>query len=226
MPPKGPQREGDRPPQEASQERIPPLEHVLAKKLGPVAVRLDVALQGIDAFLHDFHCPPPYTMVETGRMRAGDVGCGVTKGDGYLVRLGRWVHRAANGNLEVGSYQDGLKTGVWETYAASGMLLETGEYQQGNREGSWNTFSEDGSHLANRSYRGGYFDGVALLFHRHKPIVEIWKRGQLVDEERDFSASHMVFQEDGTVRKDLRARLPANQPHVPALLAPSPEETP
>ena len=176
-------RATDAPPQpdiHYSEASLPSAETATAKRLPRVTPNPSLAAGGVHALLPDFQCDAPFTRVEQGHRGLGEVGCGVLDRDGGLIRLGRWVRRSPGGRLEAGTYEDGRKIGVWETYSERGTLLEQGHYEEDAREGAWETYSEQGEHIAHREYSKGYLHGISLLYHEARPIAEVWDMGRLV----------------------------------------------
>jgi hypothetical protein len=158
---------------------------VRAARLDDVVARVDVAEHGIDALIPGLKCDAIYMMVREGRTGPGGVGCTKVKGS-TLIRVGPWVHREPGGDLEVGEYRDGQRSGPWESYSSSGMLRERGSFKEGQRSGSWESFSTSGEHLAHRSYHEGAYHGVTVLYHRQQPTIEVWQDGKLVSSKAGF----------------------------------------
>jgi antitoxin component YwqK of YwqJK toxin-antitoxin module len=54
-----------------------------------------------------------------------------------------------------GSYKNGNREDIWETYWTNGKLEEKGSFKDGKEEGEWEFYSEDGKQKNIVIYRNG-----------------------------------------------------------------------
>ncbi len=69
-------------------------------------------------------------------------------------REGEWIH-VVNDHKEVGSYQTGLRTGMWYYYYGDGTLAFEGEFSRGLAEGKQKFYFPDGNVKEERYYEAG-----------------------------------------------------------------------
>lgn len=169
-----------------SQATPPSIDEVRGVRLPSVTPRKLIAKLGVDALVSEPKCTPRYAMVRDGREGPGGLGCAHVSKSGKLVPLGRWAHRTENGDLEVGNYEDGKRSGVWERYSKDGMLQDRGEYLNNERHAAWDEYLPTGEHAGRRNYHEGAFHGVTVLYHRGEPVIEVWNDGELVSTKDGF----------------------------------------
>jgi antitoxin component YwqK of YwqJK toxin-antitoxin module len=46
--------------------------------------------------------------------------------------------------MQKGIYKNGLESGYWEFYNASGKIEYSGNYEKGNRVGEWSKYDKNG----------------------------------------------------------------------------------
>ena len=54
-----------------------------------------------------------------------------------------------------GSFKDGRRHGLWETFHQNGLLLSKGNFKDGERDGPWESFNTDGSLKEILNYKDG-----------------------------------------------------------------------
>jgi len=167
-------------------------DEVKAARLPHAPRRRDIAARGVNTWVGNLRCTPVSAMAREGFEGAGGVGCIKVAKNGKLIRLGTWVERRENGDMDAGEFENGKRTGVWERYSKTGVLRERGEYVDDRRQGRWDEFGPEGEHLAQRNYHGGAFHGVAMLYHRDEPTIEVWNEGELISSKSGFEVEPRV----------------------------------
>ena len=97
--------------------------------------------------------------------------------------MGRVAHRFENGNLAVGRYEDGTRTGTWDEYFPTGVLAATGEYLDGQKSGAWHEYDSEGVHRVIRNYLDGGKYGVTVKYFKAVPEIELWSSVGRLDPE-------------------------------------------
>ena len=115
-----------------------------------------------------------------GAWQEPDPHGGVIEGE-YVdgLRVGRWVHRFADGRvrsemeyvageltgpvtwyrstgglLQKGAFVNDEKHGFWQRWTASGVLIDEGEFDHGTKTGEWIYYAPDGSVKKRTVHRG------------------------------------------------------------------------
>lgn len=146
-------------------------------------VRDDIVRLGIDALLDEPKCSLPALLVKSARSGAGTLGCAIDQNDGRKIFVGRVVHRLENGNLAVGQYEDGTRTGTWDEYFPTGVLAASGEYLDGQKSGAWHEYDTEGVHRVIRNYLDGGKYGVTVKYFKAVPEIELWSSVGRLDPE-------------------------------------------
>lgn len=157
-------------PEEAEQMRRPTVEP-----------RRDIIDSGIAALMDEPKCEPPAHLVDIARSDVGVWGCVIETPDDSNYIVGRAAHRKRSGNIEVGSYEEGRRTGHWEQYYPTGILASEGSFVAGQRDGVWHEYDESGRHRISRTYGGGRKHGAAILYADESVAVELFFQGGQYD---------------------------------------------
>ncbi len=99
--------------------------------------------------------------------------------------------------LQKGDFDDGLKNGLWKTWATDGNLIKAIEYKQGILNGTHITYTEDGAKQQEGTYRNGLRAGVWKTWSETGRVTkeERWELGKRqgafksYDEEGKLQAS-------------------------------------
>jgi antitoxin component YwqK of YwqJK toxin-antitoxin module len=107
------------------------------------------------------------------------------------VRYGLWKNWRSDGTLRsTGYYANGLRTGVWASYSGAGALLGEMNYQDGSRNGDWTAYSEDGAVLEEGQYSENVATGRWTTYYSGGQVKE---RGLFVNGLRE---GHWEFYDD------------------------------
>ncbi len=173
---KGPARgRNSEPPEDAF--AIPTRSEAVEMRLPRIEANPEVRERGIDALVAKPDCQPPAVASSLRDDGTGGVGCYFEDSRGERVPIGRWAIRAKNGELEVGDYEGGARTGTWTRYYENGIKAAEGEYDANQREGAWDEWNPLGLHVARRRYHRGKMHGVTLRFRHGGPAVELYRDG-------------------------------------------------
>jgi antitoxin component YwqK of YwqJK toxin-antitoxin module len=74
---------------------------------------------------------------------------------------------------EQGSFNNGVKDGVWVSYWGNGQLFEKGNYKNGKQEGAWVRYRETGQLRSKGDFKNGKLEGAWLAY---------FENGQLSDK--------------------------------------------
>lgn len=107
------------------------------------------------------------------------------------VRHGLWKNWRSDGTLRsTGHYANGLRTGVWASYSGEGALLGELNYQDGSRNGDWTAYSKDGAVLEEGQYSENVATGRWTTYYSGGQVKE---RGLFVNGLRE---GHWEFYDD------------------------------
>ena len=107
------------------------------------------------------------------------------------VRHGVWKGWREDGTLRSqGQYVNGLREGVWQAYSESGSLLSELSFAAGSRHGEWHSYSETGSILEEGQYSENTATGRWTTYYSGGQIKE---RGLFVNGLRE---GHWEFYDD------------------------------
>ncbi len=99
------------------------------------------------------------------------------------VRHGLWKAWRHDGTLRsTGQYVNGLRDGVWESYSGTGALLSELTYEAGSRSGDWVAYSESGAILEEGQYSENVASGRWTTYYSGGQIKE---RGLFVNGLRE-----------------------------------------
>jgi len=86
------------------------------------------------------------------------------------------------GFITKGSYKNGKKHGLWETYYENGLLKNKANYRDGKNDGTWEVYSYDGSLSVKGIFKDGKKDGLWKTFFQNGQVEskETYKDGKRV----------------------------------------------
>ncbi len=169
--------------EEVGEIHVPSSDEALSLRRPKQEPRLDIVERGIVALVDPVRCEPPAELVEAGRSGDGVYGCVIPKSDGRAHVVGRAAHRKASGNLEVGDYEEGQRTGEWVQYYPTGVLAAEGSFLAGQRDGVWHEYDETGEHRLTRTYRAGTKHGVVIRYVGDTAEMDLYFEGGKYDPQ-------------------------------------------
>ena len=124
----------------------------------------------------------------------------ITKGeyfDGY--KMGEWFYHVGD-HTEIGSFENGFKTGKWKHYYLNDKLSFEGEFRGGDPTGKHVFYYEDGSIYITGFYRAGKKHGSWKRFNPDGTLFSVYtyKNGKLqkIDNKKIDDTDADIFKEE------------------------------
>jgi uncharacterized protein len=98
---------------------------------------------------------------------------------------------------EQGSFQNGLREGVWVSYRTSGLLKEKGNFKNGKIDGPWMSYHENGQLRNKGDFKNDEKEGSWVNYYENGQISEeaFYKNGK-------NAGSWAVYYENGQLRNN------------------------
>jgi antitoxin component YwqK of YwqJK toxin-antitoxin module len=84
--------------------------------------------------------------------------------------------------MSSGSYNNGLRDGIWEKYLSNGQLIYKGSYKNGDRDGIWEEYYSNGQLYSKLSFKNGVADGI---WEKYRSNGQLIYKGSYKNGERD-----------------------------------------
>lgn len=88
---------------------------------------------------------------------------------------------------ELGKFEKGLKTGVWESWYESGLRDQVIVMKHGTRNGPYRKYNSKGELIVQSSYKDGMLHGYLITYHSGKELLRRKYRNgvEIVEEEKE-----------------------------------------
>jgi len=93
-----------------------------------------------------------------------------------------------NKNLkEQGSFEKGLKGGIWKSWTEYGILTSEISWKNGQKQGRFTIYDDKGNPKQKGNYKDDLLDGKLLIYGQSQVSIKIYQKGQLVPEVKHVS---------------------------------------